>query len=110
MSAPAELTRQGRSLRRVWRPGADLEGFLLGALGVLSFSLTLPATRVAVADLDVVGGHVEDAFGRLVETVRRTAGEERERARLRLLELFEVLGPDDPRVTAARGALARVLF
>ena len=57
MSAPAELTRQGRSLRRVWRPGADLEGFLLGALGVLSFSLTLPATRVAVADLDgtVVG-------------------------------------------------------
>lgn len=66
--------------------------------------------QLAVADLDVVGGHVEDAFGRLVETVRRTAGEERERARLRLLELFEVLGPDDPRVTAARGALARVLF
>ncbi|MET7620170.1 tetratricopeptide repeat protein [Streptomyces sp. NPDC005408] len=67
-------------------------------------------TQIAAADLDLVGGHVEDAFGRLVETVRRTAGEDRDAARIRLLELFEVVGPDDPRVTAARSALARVLF
>jgi putative thioredoxin len=53
---------------------------------------------------------VEDAFGRLVDTVRRTAGEQRDEVRLRLLELFEVIGPDDPRVVAARTALARVLF
>lgn len=66
--------------------------------------------QIAAADLDLVGGHVEDAFGRLVEAVRRTAGEDRDRARLRLLELFEVIGSDDPRVTAARSALARVLF
>ncbi|MDX2645744.1 tetratricopeptide repeat protein [Streptomyces sp. NPDC001902] len=68
------------------------------------------AAQVAVADLDLVGGHVEDAFGRLVDTVRRTAGEDRDTVRLRLLELFEVIGSDDPRVTAARAALARVLF
>ncbi|WP_030545695.1 tetratricopeptide repeat protein [Streptomyces albus] len=66
--------------------------------------------QIAAADLDLVGGHVEDAFGRLVETVRRTVGDERERARVRLLELFEVIGADDPRVTKARTALARVLF
>ncbi|MFE7135019.1 tetratricopeptide repeat protein [Streptomyces sp. NPDC057638] len=66
--------------------------------------------QLAAADLDLVGGHVEDAFGRLVETVRRTAGEDRDTARLRLLELFEVVGPDDPRVGSARSALARVLF
>ncbi|WP_326610342.1 tetratricopeptide repeat protein [Streptomyces scopuliridis] len=66
--------------------------------------------QIAAADLDLVGGHVEDAFGRLVEAVRRTAGDEREAARVRLLELFEVIGGDDPRVTAARSALARVLF
>ncbi|MGW8763146.1 tetratricopeptide repeat protein [Streptomyces sp. NPDC055815] len=66
--------------------------------------------QIAAADLDLVGGHVQDAFGRLVETVRRTAGEDRNAARLRLLELFEVIGADDPRVTAARQALARVLF
>ncbi|MFF8277501.1 tetratricopeptide repeat protein [Streptomyces lateritius] len=66
--------------------------------------------QIAAADLDLVGGHVEDAFGRLVDAVRRTAGEQRDAARLRLLELFEVIGPDDPRVTAGRQALARVLF
>jgi putative thioredoxin len=66
--------------------------------------------QIAAADLDLVGGHVEDAFGRLVDAVRRTAGEDRDAARLRLLELFEVIGPEDPRVTAARQALARVLF
>ncbi|WP_438485798.1 tetratricopeptide repeat protein [Streptomyces sp. S186] len=66
--------------------------------------------QIRAADLDLVGGHVEDAFGRLVETVKRTAGEDREAARVRLLELFEVIGPDDPRVTKARTALARVLF
>ncbi|MEU9948026.1 tetratricopeptide repeat protein [Streptomyces sp. NPDC047939] len=66
--------------------------------------------QIAAADLDLVGGHVEDAFGRLVETVRRNFGDERDRVRLRLLELFEVIGPDDPRVGAARTALARVLF
>ncbi|WP_392751432.1 tetratricopeptide repeat protein [Streptomyces sp. LN590] len=68
------------------------------------------AAQIAAADLDLVGGHVEDAFGRLVETVRRNFGDDRDAARLRLLELFEVIGPEDPRVVAARTALARVLF
>ncbi|MEO3749705.1 tetratricopeptide repeat protein [Streptomyces sp. B6B3] len=66
--------------------------------------------QLAAADLDLVGGHVEDGFGRLISTVQRTAGADRDAARVRLLELFELVGPDDPRVTAARGALARVLF
>ncbi|MFE3288524.1 tetratricopeptide repeat protein, partial [Streptomyces sp. NPDC059233] len=69
-----------------------------------------PAAQIAAADLDLVGGHVEDAFGRLVDTVRVTFGDERDSVRLRLLEMFEVIGADDPRVTAARTALARVLF
>ncbi|MGW3105900.1 tetratricopeptide repeat protein [Streptomyces sp. NPDC001100] len=66
--------------------------------------------QIAAADLDLVGGHVEDAFGRLIDTVRRTAGDDRDTVRVRLLELFEVVGADDPRVTAARRALARALF
>ncbi|MFF9278593.1 tetratricopeptide repeat protein [Streptomyces griseosporeus] len=66
--------------------------------------------QIAAADLDLVGGHVEDAFGRLIDTVQRTAGDDRDAVRLRLLELFEVVGADDPRVTAARRALARALF
>ncbi|MFI7406663.1 tetratricopeptide repeat protein [Streptomyces sp. NPDC049541] len=66
--------------------------------------------QIAAADLDLVGGHVEDAFGRLIDAVRRTAGDDRDTVRLRLLELFEVVGADDPRVAAARRALARALF
>ncbi|MGW2683873.1 tetratricopeptide repeat protein [Streptomyces sp. NPDC001414] len=66
--------------------------------------------QIAGADLDLVGGHVEDAFGRLIEAVRRTAGDDRDAVRRRLLELFEVVGTDDPRVVNARRALARALF
>ncbi|GGJ35837.1 co-chaperone YbbN [Streptomyces brasiliensis] len=66
--------------------------------------------QIAAADLDLVGGHVEDAFGRLIETVQRTAGDDREAVRRRLLELFEVVGAEDPRVIGARRALARALF
>ncbi|MER8183779.1 thioredoxin [Kitasatospora sp. NPDC094015] len=66
--------------------------------------------QLRAADLDLVGGHVEDAFGRLVATVAKTFGEDRDTVRVRLLELFEVIGADDPRVIASRAALARVLF
>ncbi|AVH56412.1 MULTISPECIES: tetratricopeptide repeat protein [Streptomyces] len=66
--------------------------------------------QIAAADLDLVGGHVEDAFGRLIDTVRQTAGDDRDAVRLRLLELFEVVGAEDPRVATARRALARALF
>jgi putative thioredoxin len=66
--------------------------------------------QLAVADVDVLGGQVEDAFARLVDTVRTAAGPDRERVRLRLVELFEVVGGDDPRVVAARRALASALY
>ena len=68
------------------------------------------AVQLKVADLDVSGGHVEDAFGRLLGLLRRTAGEDRETVRLRLLELFDVVGAEDPRVVSARGQLMRALF
>lgn len=65
---------------------------------------------LAVADRELFGGNVEDAFLRLVDLVRVTAGEERARVRTRLLELFEVVGGEDPRVAAARVKLANALF
>jgi putative thioredoxin len=66
--------------------------------------------QLLVADLDVLGGHVEDAFARLVDTVRVTAGPERERVRQHLITLFDVVGTGDPRVVSARLALANALF
>jgi putative thioredoxin len=69
-----------------------------------------PAAQARAADLDLLGGHVEDAFQRLIDTVRRTSGAERDEARKHLLSLFEVVGGDDPRVRKARSALATALF
>ncbi|MFJ9642498.1 tetratricopeptide repeat protein [Streptomyces sp. NPDC101206] len=69
-----------------------------------------PQAQIDAADLDMAGGHVQDAFGRLVDAVRVTAGGDRDAVRMRLLELFEVIGADDPRVAAARTALSRALF
>jgi len=68
------------------------------------------AAQLAVADLDVLAGAVEDAFARLLDVVRTNFGEERGAARERLVELFEVVGVDDARVTAARRALAAALY
>ena len=66
--------------------------------------------QLGVADLDIAGGHVEDGLGRVVAFIGRNFGPERETARVRLLELFDVVGTGDPRVAKARQNLARVLF
>lgn len=66
--------------------------------------------QLLVADLDVSGGHVQDAFDRLLDVIRRTAGDDRDRVRERLVDLFTVVGIDDPRVAQARRALATALY
>lgn len=66
--------------------------------------------QLDVADLDVIGGHVEDAFARLVLLISKLADDDRERVRRRLIELYAVVGNTDPRVAASRQKLARVLF
>ena len=66
--------------------------------------------QLLVADIDLLGGHVKDAFARLLDLVRRTSGDERTAARVHLLELFAVVGNDDPRVLAGRRDLASALF
>lgn len=66
--------------------------------------------QLGVADLDLSGGHVEDGFNRIIAFIGRNFGQEREAARVRLLELFEVVGVSDERVAKARQGLARVLF
>lgn len=66
--------------------------------------------QTLVADLDMLGGHVEDAFNRLVDLVRRTSGDDRDKAREHLLGLFGAVGNDDPRVLKGRQNLASALF
>lgn len=66
--------------------------------------------QLLVADIDMLGGHVEDAFDRLLTQLRGADQETKDRVRARLLELFEVAGPGDPRVAAARKRLANLLY
>jgi thioredoxin len=66
--------------------------------------------QIRVADIDLASGRIEEAFDRLLGVVRRTSGEERNKARVHLVSLFELLPPRDPRVTKARSTLSALLF
>lgn len=65
---------------------------------------------ITAADVEVASGEVEAAYSRLVRAVRLAPADERNRARTRLLELFDLAAPDDPLVTKTRRALAAALF
>jgi putative thioredoxin len=66
--------------------------------------------QLAVADLDIAGGHVEDAFVRLLDLFADLPADARKPVQERLLELFGLIGDADPRVLAARRSLASLLF
>jgi len=64
----------------------------------------------SVADIEVATGRIEEGFDRLLGTIRRTFGDERDRARVHLVSLFDVFPPGDPRVAKARASLSSLLF
>jgi putative thioredoxin len=66
--------------------------------------------QLAAADVEVGSGRSAAAFARLIGLVARTSGDQRERIRLRLLELFDTVEPGDPEVLKARRALTTALF
>ena len=66
--------------------------------------------QFAVADLDLAGGHVDDAFARLLDLFAALPSDDRGVVRERLRERFALLGDADPRVLRARGRLASLLF
>lgn len=66
--------------------------------------------QLDVADLDLSGGHIDDAFDRLLSLFPSLDADGKTRVRERLVELFEVVGTEDPRVAAARRRLASLLY
>jgi putative thioredoxin len=68
------------------------------------------AAQGKVADLDLAMGKIDEAFDRLLGTIRRTSGEQRDQARAHLVSLFEIFPPGDSRVTRARATLSSLLF
>ncbi|GAA4764411.1 tetratricopeptide repeat protein [Microbacterium gilvum] len=80
------------------------------ARAVAAAAPTDVAAQLAVADLDVVGGHVDDAFDRLLVLFAELPSDARGPVQERLVELFGVVGQTDPRVSAARARLTSLLF
>ena len=66
--------------------------------------------QLAAADVELATGDADAAFARLIDQVKQRTGDERDRVRVRLLELFETLGNADERVLKARRALMTALF
>ena len=96
--AQVELLERARSLdaEAVQRSAADDPGNVDHAL--------------AVADLDMSGGHIEDAFVRLLGIFAGASDEDKERIRERLLNYFTMVGQAAPEVKKARTPLASLMF
>src|SRR5699024_9971835 len=69
-----------------------------------------PDKAFAAADAEIVAGNPEAAFNRLIALLTRTAGKEKDAVKNRLIELFGLFDPTDPRVLSARGRMASALY
>jgi putative thioredoxin len=108
-AAPADpVARAGLALVGVFERVSGLDhASVLAAADAAPEDL---AAQERAADVLVLDGRPVEAFARLVGAIRFTSGAERERLRTHLLDLFEVVGPDDPAVSRARIDLANALF
>jgi putative thioredoxin len=95
--------RQVQLFRRADEAGPD-------ALAAADAAPDDVAAQTRAADFLLGTGNIEAAFDRLLDVVRRTSGDDRDQARTHLVELFAVVGDDDPRVGAARRQLMAALF
>src|SRR4051794_17840898 len=95
--------RQVQLFRRAEEAGPD-------ALAAAEAAPDDVAAQTRAADFLLGTGDVDAAFGWLLDVVRRTAGEDRDVARKHLVELFGIVGDEDPRVGPARRALMAALF
>jgi putative thioredoxin len=95
--------RQVQLFRRADEAGPD-------ALAAADAAPDDVAAQARAADFLLGTGDVEGAFERLLHVVRRTSGDDRDQARRHLVELFGVVGDQDPRVAAARRQLTLALY
>lgn len=93
-------------VRLVRRAGALPED----AVGIADADPDNVDAALAAADLQMLSGQAEEAYERLIKQIARLVGDERERVRKRLVQLFSIAGPDDEVVTKARRKLSSVLF
>src|SRR6185437_10582693 len=68
------------------------------------------AAQLRAADLEMASGYADKAFDRILGVIKRTSGAERNTGGRRLVELFEVISPEDDRLKKVRTALTLLLF
>jgi putative thioredoxin len=66
--------------------------------------------QMECADIEIMQGDLEQGFKRLLRLITIFSGAEQKLVKERLLELFALVDPADPRVFKARAALANALF
>jgi putative thioredoxin len=66
--------------------------------------------QITAADVDLIDGRVDQVFDRLLALIEQLTGDDKDAVRVHLLDLFLVVGQDDPRVTRARQRLAAAVF
>ena len=66
--------------------------------------------QIKAADLDLASGQIEASFDRLLGVFGRVSGDDKNKIRVHLLGLFDVLPPRDQRVARARSRLSSMLF
>jgi putative thioredoxin len=69
-----------------------------------------PDAQIQAADVELANGQIDESFDRLLGAFQRLVGQDRDKIRVHLLGLFDILPPKDPRVSKARGRLSSLLF
>lgn len=80
------------------------------AIAVADAALDDIDAALAAADVELLQQNVAGAYDRLIALIKRTAGDERNTVRTRLIELFDLFDPADPAVIAGRRNLANALY
>ena len=67
-------------------------------------------SQLMCADIEIATGNNEAAFTRLLNVIRSFSGDEKDKAKLHLIQLFNLVNPSDPSLLKARNELASLLF
>jgi len=102
-----ELAKTAMAQVRFLMRASDADPAAIAAADAAPDDLT---AQLKAADAELADQRVDEAFARLIRAVRNNFGEDRDRARKQLVELFELFPADDPRVAKARRDLASALF
>jgi putative thioredoxin len=102
-----ELAKTAMAQVRFLMRASDVDPAAIAAADAAPDDLT---AQLKAADAELADQRVDEAFARLIRAVRNNFGEDRDRARKQLVELFELFPADDPRVAKARRDLASALF